>query len=81
MWSTPSLSSFPGPLWLGVVALDRVLSMGQIYGLNHFWMTLFFNSLYTVAFLFIIHSIYIYIYIYICSYSVWLNLSHLVGLW
>ena len=30
MWSIPSLSSFPGPLWLGVVAPDRVLSMGQI---------------------------------------------------
>ena len=29
MWSTPSLSSLPGPLWLGVVASDRVLSMGQ----------------------------------------------------
>ena len=30
MWSTPSLPSFPGPIWLGVVELDRVLSMGQI---------------------------------------------------
>ena len=28
MWSIPSLSSLPGPLWLGVVAPDRVLSMG-----------------------------------------------------
>ena len=30
MWSTPSLLSLPGPLWPGVVAPDRVLSMGQI---------------------------------------------------
>ena len=30
MWSTPSLSSFPGPLWLRVLAPDRALSMGQI---------------------------------------------------
>ena len=30
MWSTLSLSSLPGPLWLGVVAPGRVLSMGQI---------------------------------------------------
>ena len=30
MRSTPSLPSLPDPLWLGVVALDRVLSMGQI---------------------------------------------------
>ena len=28
--STPSLQSLPGPLWLGVVAPDTVLSMGQI---------------------------------------------------
>ena len=28
--STPLLSSFPGPLWPGVVEPDRVLSMGQI---------------------------------------------------
>ena len=28
--STPSLSSLPVPLWPGVVAPDRVLSMGQI---------------------------------------------------
>ena len=27
-WSTPSLPLFPGPLWLGVVAPDRALSMG-----------------------------------------------------
>ena len=26
----PLLPSFPGPLWLGVIAPDRVLSMGQI---------------------------------------------------
>ena len=30
MWSTPSLLLFPGPLWPGVVAPDRVLSMDQI---------------------------------------------------
>ena len=30
MQSTPLLSSLPGPCWSGVVALDRVLSMGQI---------------------------------------------------
>ena len=30
MQSTPSLPSLPGPLWSGVVAPDRVLSMGQI---------------------------------------------------
>ena len=26
----PFLPLLPGPFWLGVVALDRVLSMGQI---------------------------------------------------
>ena len=30
MRSTPSLPSLPGPFWMGVVALDRVLSMGQM---------------------------------------------------
>ena len=30
MRSTPSLPSFPGPLYSGVVAPDRVPSMGQI---------------------------------------------------
>ena len=30
MWSTPSLSSLPGPLWPGVVAPDK----GPINGLN-----------------------------------------------
>ena len=30
MRSTPSLPLFPGRLWLGVVAPDRVISMGQI---------------------------------------------------
>ena len=30
MWSTPSLLLFPGPLWPGIVAPDRVLSMSQI---------------------------------------------------
>ena len=29
MWSTPSLPSFPGPLWTEAVAPDRVLSLGQ----------------------------------------------------
>ena len=28
IWSTPSLSSLPGPLWPAVVASDRALSMG-----------------------------------------------------
>ena len=28
--STSLLPSLPGPLWSGVVALDRVLSIGQI---------------------------------------------------
>ena len=30
MPSTPSLPSLSGPLWPGVVAPDRVLSMGRI---------------------------------------------------
>ena len=30
MLGTPSLPSLPRPLWPGVVAPDRVLSMGQI---------------------------------------------------
>ena len=30
MWSTPSLPSLPGSLWLGVVAPGK----GPIYGLN-----------------------------------------------
>ena len=30
MRSTPLLASFPGPLWPGIVAPDRVLFMGQI---------------------------------------------------
>ena len=30
MWNTPSLPLLPGVLWPGVVALDSVLSMGQI---------------------------------------------------
>ena len=30
MQSTPSLPSLTDPLWLRVVALERVLSMGQI---------------------------------------------------
>ena len=34
--STSPLPSFPGPLWLTVVAPDRVLSMGQIELFDHF---------------------------------------------
>ena len=30
MWSTPSSPLLPGPLWPGVVAPDRTLSMGKI---------------------------------------------------
>ena len=30
MWSTWSLPLHPGPLWPGVLAPERVLSMGQI---------------------------------------------------
>ncbi len=30
MWSNPSLPSLPGSLWPGVVATNRVLSVGQI---------------------------------------------------
>ena len=30
MWSTSSLPLLPDPLWPGVVAPDRILSMGQI---------------------------------------------------
>ena len=30
MQNTPSLLSLPGQLWSGVVAPDKVLSMGQI---------------------------------------------------
>ena len=30
MQSTPSLPTFPGPLWPGVVAPERVRSVGQI---------------------------------------------------
>ena len=28
MWSTPSMPLLPGPLWPGMVAHDRALSMG-----------------------------------------------------
>ena len=35
MWSTPSLPMLPGSLWPGVLAPDRVLSMGQIELFNH----------------------------------------------
>ena len=30
MWGTTSLPLLPGPFWLGVVAPDKGLSMGQI---------------------------------------------------
>ena len=30
MWTTPSLPLLPGPLWPGVVALDK----GSIYGVK-----------------------------------------------
>ena len=30
VWSTSSLPLLPGPLWLRMVAPDRLLSMGQI---------------------------------------------------
>ena len=30
MWGTLSLSSLPDTLWIGLVALDRVVTMGQI---------------------------------------------------
>ena len=30
MWSNPSLPLLPGPIWPGVVALNRVLRMVQI---------------------------------------------------
>ena len=30
MWSTSLLLSLPGPIWFTVVALDRVLPIGQI---------------------------------------------------
>ena len=30
MWSKPSLPLLPGPLWPGMVAPDRAISMGQI---------------------------------------------------
>ena len=29
IWSTPLLPLFPGPLWPGVVALDKVLAIGE----------------------------------------------------
>ena len=35
MQSTPSLPILSGPLWPGVVALDRVLSRGQIELFDH----------------------------------------------
>ena len=35
MQSTSSLTLFPGPLQFGVVAPDRVLSMGQIELFDH----------------------------------------------
>ena len=42
MWSTPSLPSLLGPLWPGVVALDRVRAMGQIeLNCNYLKLTVF----------------------------------------
>ena len=35
MWSTLFLTSLPGTHWLGVVALDRILSMGLIELIKH----------------------------------------------
>ena len=34
MWNTPFSPLFPAPLWPGVAAPDKVLTMGQIE-LNH----------------------------------------------
>ena len=42
MQSTPLLPSFPGPLWPGMVAPDRVLAMGQIK-LFHIYCELMLN--------------------------------------
>ena len=44
MWSTPSLPWLPSPLWPGVVAPDRVLSMGQIEQTMHANKWLMLNS-------------------------------------
>ena len=52
MWNTSSLPSLPGPLCFGVVAPDRVLSMGQIelnYVLMLNWIVLNRNKLCTYA--------------------------------
>ena len=43
MQSTPLVPSFPGPLWLRVLAHNRVLFMGQIE-LNHDFESLLFFS-------------------------------------
>ena len=51
MLNTPLLPSLSGPLWLGVIAPDKVLSMSQI-------------ELRTYAKLNCLNYIYIYIYIY-----------------
>ena len=50
MQSTSLLPSLPGPLWPGVVAPDRVLSMGQIElncdtKLNCLKLAVFYNKL------------------------------------
>ena len=47
MRSTPSLPLLPGPLCPGVVASDRVLSMGQI-DFNHGFLSLLFFDVETV---------------------------------
>ena len=38
IWSTPSLLSLPGPLWPGVIAPDRPLSMSQIEHTQSSWL-------------------------------------------
>ncbi len=43
MQCTPSLPSLPGPLWPGVGAANRVLSMGQIELISSFERLLFLH--------------------------------------
>ena len=45
MQSTPLLLSLPGPLWPGVVAADRALSMSEIE-LNGGWSLLHLNFIF-----------------------------------
>ena len=44
IWSSPSLRSLPGPLWPGVEAPDRVLSMCPLELNRSFLRVLFFFS-------------------------------------